>query len=136
MRRRLIGNQKVRFLLAGGSAAIINWLARFPLSLVFPYSIAVFGALAIGMTYGFIIYRQWAFGSTGERWILLEVRDFVAVNAAGGAVTILVALAANWTLHGLGVPPIAAESGGHAMGIGFGAVVNYIGHKTFTFRRE
>lgn len=131
---RLLADPKVRFLLAGGSAALINWLARFPLNLIFPYPIAVVGALAIGMTYGFVIYRQWAFGSTGQRSILLEVRDFLAVNAAGGAVTVVCTVAANPALNALGFSPAVAEGAAHATGIGLGAIVNYIGHKTFTFR--
>lgn len=131
-----MADQRVRFLLAGGSAALVNWLARFPLSLLLPYPVAVAAAQIIGMVYGFIIYRQWAFGSTGKRSVFLEVRDFIAVNAAGGAITIAVAIAANWALSGLGFPLAATEGGGHAAGIGLGAIVNYVGHKNFTFRRD
>jgi len=131
-----LADQKVRFLLAGGSAALVNWLARFPLSLFLPYPVAVAAALAIGMVYGFVIYRQWAFGSTRKRSVLLEIRDFIAVNAAGGAVTVIVAIAANWVLGKLHLPPVAAEGAAHAMGIGLGAVVNYIGHKHITFRKD
>ena len=35
--------QPVRFLLAGGLAALVNWLARFPLSWFLPYGLAVVG---------------------------------------------------------------------------------------------
>lgn len=130
-----ITDQKVRFFLAGGSAALINWLARFPLSMLLPYPAAVAAALAIGMTYGFIVYRQWAFGSVGKRPILLEIRDFIAVNAAGGVVTIVVTIAGNWVLRELHLFFTVAEGAAHAMGIGVGAVVNYIGHKHITFRK-
>lgn len=118
MMGRLIADQRMRFLMAGGSAALVNWLARFPLSLVFPYSVAVAAALAIGMVYGFIIYRQWAFGSDGKRSLLLEIRDFIAVNAAGGAVTIAVATAANWGLGRLQLSTVVAEAAAHAIGWG------------------
>jgi len=131
-----IADPKIRFLLAGGSAALVNWVARFPLSLLLPYPVAVAAALAIGMVYGFVIYRQWAFGSAGTRSIFLEIRDFIAVNAAGGAVTIVVATAVNWALARLHLPSVAAEGAAHALGIGLGAVVNYIGHKHITFRKS
>lgn len=134
MIRALLEDRKIRFLIAGGSAALVNWLVRFPLSLLLPYPVAVVGALAIGMVYGFIIYRQWAFGSTGSRPVLLEIRDFIIVNAGGGAVTVIVAIGANWALGKLAIPFPIAEGGGHAAGIGVGAIVNYFGHKHMTFR--
>lgn len=136
MIRIWMADQRVRFLLAGGSAALVNWLARFPLSLLLPYPVALVAAQIIGMVYGFVIYRQWAFGSTGKRSVLLEVRDFVAVNTAGSAITIAVAIAVNWALSGLGLPPAVTEGGAHAVGIGLGAIVNYVGHKNLTFRKE
>jgi hypothetical protein len=45
-----------RFLIAGGAAALVNWLARFPLELVMPFAAALLGATAIGMTCGFLLY--------------------------------------------------------------------------------
>ena len=41
--------QIVRFLLLGGLAAAINWLVRFPMSLVLPFPAAVFLAYLVGM---------------------------------------------------------------------------------------
>lgn len=130
----LLADTRVRFLIAGGSAALLNWLVRFPLSLVMSYGAAVLVALVIGMIYGFVIYRLWAFGSPGTRSILLEIRDFILVNAAGAACTIIVALIARAGLLAMDVPLIAAEGIAHAAGIACGAVVNYTGHRRVTFR--
>jgi len=135
-RHGLLGDARVRFLLAGGSAALLNWLVRFPLSQVMPYPIAVLAALAVGMAYGFVIYRQWAFVSSGTRSMLAEIRDFLLVNAGGAAVTLAVAVAADWSLTSLSVPATLSEAAAHALGIAAGALVNYLGHRHITFRPQ
>jgi putative flippase GtrA len=132
--RALIDDARVRFLLAGGSAALLNWLVRFPLSQVMPYPAAVLAALGVGMAYGFFIYRHWAFGSPGTRSLLAEIRDFLLVNAAGAAVTLAVAVGADWSMARLLVPHDISEAAAHALGIAVGALVNYLGHKHITFR--
>ncbi len=130
----LLDDPRIRFLLAGGSAALLNWLVRFPLSQVMPYPAAVLAALVVGMCYGFVIYRQWAFVSPGTRSLFAEIRDFLLVNAAGAAVTFAVAIAADWSLARLGIPRVISEAVAHALGIAAGALVNYLGHKHITFR--
>lgn len=129
----LLSDLRVRFLIAGGSAALLNWLVRFPLSLVFPYTTALTAAQAIGMAYGFIIYRHWAFRSSGERPVITELRDFLAVNAAGATVTIVIAVVAKAGLMLLSIPPSLAEGVAHAGGITGGAIINFLGHKHVTF---
>ena len=130
----LFSDPRMRFLVAGGSAALLNWLARFPLSQVMPFTPAVLAALAIGMVYGFIIYRFWVFGSKGTRPLFLEIRDFVLVNAGGAAVTVVVAIGAKEALSCLPLAVAALEGSAHALGIAAGALVNYLGHKHVTFR--
>jgi putative flippase GtrA len=132
--RAVLDDSRVRFLIAGGSAALLNWLVRFPLSQVMPYPAAVLAALGVGMAYGFFIYRHWAFVSPGTRSLLAETRDFLLVNAAGAAVTLVVAVGADWSLSRLLVPHGISQAGAHALGIAVGALVNYLGHKHITFR--
>ena len=100
--------------------------------LVPPCALAIH--LCIGMAYGFFIYRHWAFVSPGTRSLLAEIRDFLLVNAAGAAVTLVVAVGADWSLARLLVPHGISQAGGHALGIAVGALVNYLGHKHVTFR--
>ena len=134
--RLLLGDTRVRFLLAGGSAALLNWLVRFPLGQMMPYPAAVLAALAIGMAYGFVVYRQWAFVSSGTRPLHVEIRDFLLVNAAGAAVTVAVAVGADWSLAHLSVPVGLSQAAAHALGIAAGALVNYLGHRHITFGPE
>ena len=130
----LFSDPRMRFLLGGGSAALLNWLVRFPLSQVMPFTPAVLAALAVGMAYGFVIYRFWVFGSKGTRPLLLEIRDFLFVNAGGAVVTVVVAIGAKEAISFLPLPPTALEGAAHALGIAAGALVNYLGHKHVTFR--
>lgn len=130
----MIGSEITRFLLAGGLAAAINWLARIALSLWLPLEAAILVAYAIGMLAGFFLYRRFVFqaeaGSIGRQAVL-----FLAVNALGAVVvlaaTLGLALLAGRLLPGLA--PALAETLAHGVAIGIGAVANYLGHRALTF---
>ena len=123
-----------RFLLAGGAISAVNWLTRFPLSLVLPFWIAVAVAYAVGMIWGFELYRRWVFpGSTLP--LGAQVLRFIGVNLAGmatviGGAAVLVAL-----LRPTVLSPAAAEGLAHGVAIVAGAAVNYLGHRAITFAR-
>lgn len=134
MIRSILADTRARFLLAGGSAALLNWLVRFPLGMVMPYPAALLAAQAIGMVYGFVIYRNWAFRSSRRRSVLAEMGDFIIVNAVGAAVTIGLAIVAEMALSPLLGNVAMAQAAAHAFGIACGAVANYLGHKHITFR--
>jgi energy-coupling factor transport system substrate-specific component len=125
--------QVVRFLLLGGLAAAVNWVIRFPLSMVLPFQGAVLVAYVIGMSVGFTLYRRYVFpGST--RPLLEQTITFLAVNLAGAVVVMAVAGLLLHLLVPLALPALVAEGGAHGFAIGVGAVVNFFGHKLLTFR--
>lgn len=132
---RLLSTSGARFLLIGGLAALINWLVRFPLSLLVPYAAAVSLATLIGMVFGFVLYRAYVFPGS-DRALHHQIVAFTLVNLVSlaivtGVATSLVAL-----------PPLAAllgswtEGFAHAAGIAAGAVSNFIGHRLITFSRS
>jgi energy-coupling factor transport system substrate-specific component len=121
-----------RFLLAGGGAAAINWLVRFPLSWALPFFIAVLAAAVIGMVVGFILYRGFVFPGSG-RAVLLQARDFFAVNMISSGVVALLAMAFLRLAIQFGLEIQTAEAVAHAAAIGLGAVLNYLGHSLITF---
>lgn len=126
--------QGMRFLLAGGFAAAVNWVVRFPLALVMPFVPAVIVATMIGMVVGFVTYRRFVFpGST--RPLFGQIRDFIAVNLLGMAVTVLVAALARHAVVAWTGPLPIVDAFAHAFGIAVGAVANFLGHKRVTFRR-
>jgi putative flippase GtrA len=125
----------LRFLLAGGVAAGINWAARFPLSLLLPFWAAVLGAAAIGMLVGFVAYRGIVFAPSG-RPLLPQLRDFVAVNLASSLLVVGLAVLLLAPLGRLLGTPALAEAAAHALAIAAGAGANYLGHSLVTFRRR
>ena len=122
-----------RFLLAGGFAALVNWLARFPLSEVMPFSAAVVAAYGVGMVAGFVLYQRFVFEASGGD-LRSQLWRFLLVNMVGGAEVWLLAVlfahhlapAIGWTTW---VEPIS-----HAAAIGIGAATSYVGHRLLTFR--
>lgn len=125
--------QGVRFLIAGGGAAGVSWLVRFPLSAFMPFPAAVLAAAVIGMSIGFVAYRDFVFPGSG-RPTSRQLADFLLVNATTSlAVAALAYLAA--PVIAAVIPTRAAEAAAHALGIAFGAVLNFFGHHALTFRQ-
>jgi len=126
-------NQVVRFLLHGGTAALINWLVRFPLALAMPNDAAIIVAYAIGMSAGFALYRRYVFpGSTVP--IAKQIAVFLLVNAVGAVVVLGITLFILAVLPTSVGPQAMREGFAHGLAIGFGAVSNFFGHKLLTFR--
>lgn len=125
--------QIVRFLVLGGLAAAINWIVRFPLSLFMPFPAAVFFAYLIGMSAGFSLYRAFVFPNSTVP-VTQQIALFLGVNAAGAVIVLAVSIALlqhvmpaiGWTL--------LPEAVAHGLGIGIGAVANFVGHKYLSFR--
>jgi energy-coupling factor transport system substrate-specific component len=126
--------QPTRFLLAGGLAAGVNWLARIPLSAFMPFVPAVLVAACVGMLVGFIMYRGFVFPYS-PRPMLLQLRDFLVVNIV---TSVLVAISAALILGVLIIwmSSAFAEAAAHGIAICLGALLNYFGHSVFTFSRR
>jgi putative flippase GtrA len=131
--RKLGRHQGVRFLALGGFAALVNWLVRFPLSLVLPFEWAVFVAYVIGMSVGFTLYPRYVFPGS-DRPVLHQLVIFIAVNLAGAGVVVVVSYLLLQLLAGLACPLFVKQGLAHGLAIGVGAVANFFGHKTLTFR--
>jgi putative flippase GtrA len=130
---RLSQHQGVRFLALGGFAAAVNWLVRFPLSLFMPFEAAVFFAYAIGMSVGFALYGRYVFPGS-DRPVGQQMAIFIAVNLAGAAIVLAVSYLLLRLQAGYGYPLFVKEGLAHGLAIGVGAVANFFGHKTITFR--
>ena len=130
---RVIHNQVTRFLLLGGTAALINWLVRFPLAIVLPANAAIIIAYAVGMSAGFALYRRYVFpGSTLP--IGRQIAMFLLVNAVGAVAVLAITIAVLAVLPTGLAPDFVREGFAHGLAIGVGAVCNFFGHKLLTFR--
>lgn len=123
----------VRFVLASGTAAAVNFGARIVLNLFMPYAAAIVCAYACGMTIAFLLNRRFVFqGATNP--LHQQVGWFAAVNAVAALQTLLVSLAlADWLLPRIGWTWQAPEVA-HAVGIVAPIVTSYLGHRKWTFR--
>lgn len=132
---KIFSGEIARFLIAGGSAALINWLARIGFSQILPLDQAILLAYGIGMLTGFLLYRSFVFeGASGS--LTRQIAIFLGVNLVGAVVVMAATLALkSFTLTampGIGAP--IAEALAHGTAIGIGAVSNYLGHRLLTFR--
>ncbi len=122
----------LRFLVAGSFAAGVNWLVRFPLSLLLPFSAAVALAYLIGMSTGFVLYQRWVF-QRSSRSLPAQLVRFITVNAASAILVLAIAVLMATALQHAGLSLQLAQACGHATAIAIGAVTNFFGHKFVSF---
>ncbi|CAA0088124.1 Uncharacterised protein [Halioglobus japonicus] len=128
----------IRFLLAGGLAAVVNFGSRFFYNIFVDFSTAVVLAFITGLTTGYLLNKRYVFTTSGNS-VVQEVIWFVVIN--------LLALAQTWGLSVYlvqllpeyittdgpgGVALIAALA--HGAGVLLPVFTSYIGHKYLTFR--
>jgi len=122
-----------RFLLAGGTAALVNWLARIGLSAVVPFAPAVVLAYALGMLVGFCLYRGFVWRAQNQSW-RRQLGPFLAVNLIGAVIVLGAALGLLALGEALFGPGPLVEAFAHGTAIAIGALINYLGHSRITFR--
>lgn len=134
----LLGNRFVRFLLAGGFAALVNFGSRFFYSLFVDFSAAVVLAFLTGLSTGYILNKLYVF-TASRNSVAREMSWFFLIN--------MLALVQTW---GLSVylaqvlpdyvpmegPPgrEISDAIAHAAGILLPVFTSYLGHKYLTFR--
>ncbi len=134
----LLHHRLVRFLLAGGLAALINFCSRFFYSLFVDFSLAVILAFFSGLTAGYLLNKQYVF-TASRNTRTQEIAWFVVIN--------LLALLQTWAVSvylALWLPPYLPGNGesalelaqaiAHGAGILLPVFTSYIGHKYLTFR--
>jgi putative flippase GtrA len=123
----------VKFLLASGAAAALNFCARVVFIMFVPYSVAIVLAFGLGMAAAFVLNRQFVFSGSRNR-LHQQALWFVAVNMLALAQTLLVSLLlARIVLPKLGMTWHSEEIA-HAIGIAVPIFTSYIGHQRLTFR--
>ncbi|GHU06660.1 hypothetical protein FACS1894158_13800 [Betaproteobacteria bacterium] len=125
--------QFVRFLIAGGVAAGVNFGSRFLYSFALAYEYAITAAFVTGLVTAFVLMRGHVFNAT-EGNIGKQLLRFVGVNLLALAQTLFISLVlARWLLPAIGVER-HAEAIAHLCGVLVPVVTSYFGHKWFTFR--
>jgi putative flippase GtrA len=122
-----------RFLLAGGMAAIVNWLSRFVFNLVMSYGAAIVAAYALGMVVAFVLNKRYVFPYS-ERPVAAEISFFVLFNLAAFPVVWVIAFVLGERLLPGLLPRQLALALGHGCAVAIPALVNFVLHKSITFR--
>jgi putative flippase GtrA len=122
-----------RFLLAGGFAAIVNWLSRFAFNLVMGYAAAIVAAYALGMAVAFVLNKLYVFPYS-QRPVAAEMSFFVLFNLAAFPVVWVIAYVLGETLLPGLLPRQFAFALGHGCAVAVPALINFVLHKSITFR--
>jgi putative flippase GtrA len=131
--RLLLGDSRIRFVLAGGALAVLNWLLRFPLNEFLSYDFSVTISGMVMMAIGYFIYRKYVF-SAANNANGREALIFIAINLVGVIVTAVVSVVSKTLfVERSGLPFDDAKAIGHIYGIGAAAISNYLGHRFVTF---
>ena len=135
LRGALAASGFLRFLLAGGFAALVNVLSRLLYSQIVPYASAVVLAYLTGMATAYVLNRLLVFGP-GDRRMPGEMLAFAIVNLLAVAQTLAISLLlAYYALPGLGVTE-HAETLAHMVGVIVPVFTSFVGHKYWTFRNH
>jgi len=125
----------VRFLFAGGIAAVVNFGSRIGFSTVAPYWLAIVLAFWLGMATAFVLNREFVFQRSNKP-LHSQALWFVVVNLVALAMTLGVSLVcAGWLLPALGLRWHVAEIA-HAIGIVAPTLASYAGHRHLTFAQK
>jgi putative flippase GtrA len=123
----------VRFLFAGGIAAIINFLSRIIFSIWLDFSVSLYLAYIAGMVAAFFLKKQFVFAK-GRQPIFHSIGFFILVNLVAFLQTYAVTMAfLHYVLPYFGVIKMTHEIS-HAVGILAPVITSYIGHKRLSFR--
>jgi putative flippase GtrA len=128
-----LSRQFGRFLLAGGFAAIVNWLSRFAFNLVMSYALAIAAAYALGMAVAFVLNKQYVF-PYGRRPLVAEMSFFVLFNVAAFPFVWVAAYVLGQLVLPQFLPRQLALALGHGCAVALPAFVNFVLHKSITFR--
>ena len=124
----------MRFLMAGGFAALVNFISRILFNRIVGFSTAIILAYLVGMITGFILFKILVF-KPGKHHTAEEVAFFILINIAAVAQTWIISM----VLYHLVLPRLDitsyAKASAHFVGIAVPAITSYAGHKYLTFKQ-
>ena len=127
--------QFLSFAIAGGIAALANFLSRIVFSWWMAYAPAIVLAYGVGMLTAFLLNRQFVFRDAANS-LQSQMLMFCLVNAAAIVQTLVVSLAfAYYVLPALNVA-VHRQEIAHAIGVAVPIFTSYLGHRRWTFRPQ
>ena len=124
------------YLIISGIAALINFLSRFAYDLITNFDMSLILAYYTGLIFNFSLSKKFVFNSNESKKTVREFIKFCLV-AGGGLVALYIAsvfVLSFSNLYFSYYPIQLQKSISHIIGIGAGFIVNFVGHKFFSFR--
>jgi putative flippase GtrA len=134
MIQHFLTKQFLVFLLVGGTAAVMNWLARLALSLWLPFSSAVIIAYLIGMTVAFLLNHRFVFPNSNKA-TSAQARDFIFANVSLFPLVWFASIFINDGLKTYGVLAYSEELA-HALAIPMPMFATFLFYKFFAFKEQ
>ncbi len=123
----------IRFLLAGGFAAAVNFCSRILLNFIFSYDISIVFAYLIGMVTAFILCKYCVFEAKDSTKSTKELFIFTIVNIFALLQTLIVSVVLHeYIFPAWGIFTFSKEIA-HAIGVIVPVFSSYFGHKYFSF---
>jgi putative flippase GtrA len=127
------GVRFTRFLATSGTSAVANLIARWLLSFVVVYQVAVALAYLVGIVTAFVLARIFVFhGASGE--IHHQFGRFLLVNAVGFCQVWIISVGLDRIVFPAVGFQFHIETLAHLIGLGSLAGTSYFLHKRFSFR--
>lgn len=125
--------QFIKFLAAGGVAAVANFGSRILLSYWLPYIPAIIIAFFVGLISAFVLNRAFVFVNASNT-LRNQAWWFTIVNLAALAQTLAISvILANYALPILRITS-HTETIAHGIGVLVPAITSYVGHKYLSFK--
>jgi putative flippase GtrA len=129
----MISNRFIKFLIAGGIAALVNFGSRIVLNNWMNYVPSIVVAYVVGMITAFLLNRIFVF-SAPTNSLRSQIWRFTLVNVAAVVQTVMISVVlADYLLPILGVMT-NRKIIAHGIGVLVPAVSSYVGHKYFSFQ--
>jgi putative flippase GtrA len=128
-----LSRQFLLFLMVGGLAAFLHWLARIALSYWFSFSVAVVLAYCVGMAVAFSLNSLFVFPAS-DKPRHLQGRDFVLVNLAFLPVVWGASVLIERTVTTWGLPHPQAVA--HGIAVLLPTLLTFLIYKFFAFKER
>lgn len=132
MIKHFLTKQFLKFLLVGGTAAGVNFLARIAINLWTSFFSAVVLAYFVGMTCAFILNRIFVFPES-TRSLKLQIRDFCLTNFVAFWLVLGTSLGLKQIFENVGMNFYPAEVS-HLIAVAVPTVVSFLIYKLFAFK--
>ena len=128
-----LSRQFGRFLIAGGLAALLHWLSRFAFNLFMSYALAIVAAYAVGMAVAFALNKRYVFPYSRQP-LAAEMSFFVLFNVAAFPFVWVAAYVLGELVFPGFLPRQLALALAHGCAVALPVLVNFVLHKSITFR--